>query len=805
MSITLLGKPIPRKEGRKKVTGQALYVDDLKFDGMLHGVTVRSSIPRGRIRSISFPKVERPPAAGRSDCDIPWDEFTIVTAKDIPGENYVALILNDQPYLADQVVNHPEEPIVLLAHEDKYLLEEARRNVRIDYEELPAIFSLEDSLAQKEIIWGADNVFKKFLVNKGDVDQGWSQADFIVEGEYETGAQEQLYIETNGAIAIANPNDGVTVWGSMQCPYYVHKALIKLFGLPEEKIRVIQTETGGGFGGKEEYPSMIAGHAALLAWKSGKPVKMIYDRAEDMIATTKRHPSRTRHKTAVTRDGKLLAMELDFVIDGGAYCTLSPVVLSRGTIHAAGPYYCPNVRINSKAVATNVPPHGAFRGFGAPQSIFALERHMDKVAKTIGLPPEEFRRRNFIKEGQTTATNQVIREQVDLEGLMNRAFESSDYHAKRERFARENSGQCSSPTVREGVQSEVPAPSLTVGLLPHLATRSTQIKKGIGFASFMHGAGFTGSGEVYLQSVVGAEATIEGKVKVLAASTEIGQGTNTVFAQIAAEALGIDYDLVEVTQPDTANVPNSGPTVASRTAMIVGKLVESAALGLKQTLAGSGLLKNQFTESEFRKACGEYISKFGPLKSFSQYQPPPNIHWDDEKYEGDAYGAFAWAVYVAEVSYDPVTYEVHVDDFVAAQEVGRVLNPVLAAGQIEGGVAQAIGYALYENVVWENGRMLNSQMTNYIIPTAADVPPIRVYFEENPYRFGPAGAKGIGELPMDGPAPAILNAIENATGISFNRIPLMPEYIIRSSQSILTDRRTLSYTVSHGENINYTS
>jgi CO/xanthine dehydrogenase Mo-binding subunit len=732
--MNLVGKPVPRKEGRKKVTGQALYIDDLTFPGMLHGVTVRSSVPRGRIKSISF--------AG----DIPWDEFTVVTAKDIPGENYVALILNDQPYLADGVVNHPEEAIVLLAHHDKYLLEEARRHVTIEYEELPAVFSLQDSLARKEIIWGDDNVFKKFLVDKGNVDDAWSKADFVVEGEYETGAQEQLYIENNGAIAVANPNDGVTVWGSMQCPYYVHKALIKLFGLPEEKIRVIQTETGGGFGGKEEYPSMIAGHAALLAWKSGRPVKMIYDRAEDMVATTKRHPSRTRHKTAVTKDGKLLAMEIDFVIDGGAYCTLSPVVLSRGTIHAAGPYFCPHVRIKSTAVATSMPPHGAFRGFGAPQSIFALERHLDKVARTIGLTPEEFRRRNFIKEGETTATNQTIREKVDMDGLLNRAFELSDYHAKRERFGRENP--------------------------------SSRIKKGIGFTSFMHGAGFTGSGEVFLQSVVGAEATPEGRIKILAASTEIGQGTNTIFAQIAAEALGLSYDLVEVSQPDTANVPNSGPTVASRTCMIVGKLVESAVLGLKQTLVGSGLLQDQFAQTDFQTACSEYMAKFGPLKSFSKYQPPPNIFWDDEKYQGDAYGAFAWAVYVAEVSYDPLTYEVHVDDFVAVQEVGRVINPVLAAGQIEGGIAQAIGMTLYENVVWENGRMKNGQMTNYIMPTAADIPPIRVYFEENPYAYGPDGAKGIGELPMDGPAPAILNAIENATGESFNQIPLMPEALM---------------------------
>ncbi|HYX31246.1 MAG TPA: xanthine dehydrogenase family protein molybdopterin-binding subunit [Pyrinomonadaceae bacterium] len=765
--MTLVGKSIPRKEGRKKVTGAALYVDDLTFDGMLHGVTVRSSIPRGRIKSISF---EQPPARlrtlthplpGQEEKEaggtnfIPWDEFTIVTAKDIPGENYVALILNDQPYLADQVVNHPEEPIVLLAHHDKYLLEEARRCVRIEYEELPAIFSLDDSLAKKEIVWGEDNVFKQFLVDKGNVEEAWAKADFIVEGQYETGAQEQLYIETNGAIAIANSEQGVTVWGSMQCPYYVHKALIKLFGLPEEKIRVIQTETGGGFGGKEEYPSMIAGHAALLSWKSGKPVKMIYDRAEDMAATTKRHPSRTRHKTAVTKDGKLLAQEIDFVIDGGAYCTLSPVVLSRGTIHAAGPYFCPNVRIKSTAVATNVPPHGAFRGFGAPQSIFALERHMDKVARTIGLTPDEFRRRNFIKQGETTATNQIIREQVNLEGLMNRAFELTDYHAKRETFAREN-GTHASGVLRAG---------------------GARARKGIGFASFMHGAGFTGSGEVYLQSVVGAEATSEGRVKILAASTEIGQGTNTIFAQIAAEALGLDHDLFEVIQPDTANVPNSGPTVASRTCMIVGKLVESAVLGLRQTLIGSGCLKDQFTQTEFQAACREYIAQHGPLKSFSQYQPPPNVHWDDEKYEGEAYGAFAWAVYVAEVSYDPLTYEAHVDDFVAVQEVGRVINPVLAAGQIEGGVAQAIGMTLYENVVWQQGRMANGQMTNYIMPTAADVPPIRVYFEENPYAFGPAGAKGIGELPMDGPAPAIVNAIENATRINLAIIPLLPEKI----------------------------
>lgn len=732
-----IGKSVPRKEGRKKVTGQALYVDDISFPEMLHGATVRSTEPRGRIKKISF------------GSGIPWDEVTVVTAQDIPGANHVALILDDQPYLAADQINHPEEPVVLLAHKDKYLLEEARRQVSIEVDPLPAVFSINDSLSQKQIIWGEDNIFKTFNVAKGDVESAWANADLIIEGEYQTGAQEQLYIENNGAIAIANSGDGVTVWGSMQCPYYVHKALVKLFGLPEEKIRVIQTETGGGFGGKEEYPSLIAGHAALLAWKSGKPVKMIYDRAEDMVATTKRHPSRTRHRTGVTKDGKLVAMDIDFVIDGGAYCTLSPVVLSRGTIHAAGPYVCPNVRIHSRAVATNCPPHGAFRGFGAPQSIFALERHLDKVAKAVGLTPVEFRSRNFIHEGETTATSQVIRERVDMDGLLNRALELSEYHSKTERFEREN---------RNG---------------------SGRLKRGIGFASFMHGAGFTGSGEVYLQSVVRAEATQNGHIRVFAASTEIGQGTNTIFSQIASEALGIDFDLIEIVQPDTGSVPNSGPTVASRTTMVVGKLVESAVIGLRQTLVGAGLLNENYTQTDFQKACADYIGKFGPLRSSSKYQPPPNVHWDDEKYQGDAYGAFAWAVYVAEVLFDELTYEARVEDFIAMQEVGRVINPVLAAGQIEGGVAQAIGFTLFENVVWENGRMLNNQMTNYIIPTPADIPPIRVYFEENPYAYGPGGAKGIGELPMDGAAPAILNAIENATGMSFNHVPLMPEDMMR--------------------------
>jgi len=725
---TYLGRPVARKEGRDKVTGAARYVDDLPAPpGLLHGVTVRSSCARGRLRRIVY------------EPGVPWDDIVVVTAKDIPGENAVHLILNDQPFLADEAINHPEEAVVLLAHANRHVLEEARRRVKLEVEPLPAVHTIDDALAAKTVVWGEDNIFKTYRVRKGEAAAAATGEPFeaifarpdlvVVEGEYRTGAQEQLYIEPQGMLADAGPG-GVTVQGSMQCPYYVHKGLVPLFGLPEAKVRVIQVETGGGFGGKEEYPTLVAGHAALLSWKARKPVKIVYDRAEDMVATTKRHPSRTRHRTALTPDGKLVAMDIEFTIDGGAYATLSPVVLSRGTIHAAGPYACPNVRILSRAVATNAPPHGAFRGFGAPQSTFALERHLDRVAARLDLEPEELRRRNFLAEGGTTATSQTIRERLDLPGLLDRALAESDLREKRRRFAAENRDP------------------------------ARLVKKGIGLACFMHGAGFTGSGEKLLSSVAGVEAAADGRFRVLVASTEIGQGTNTILCQIAADALGVEVERVVVAPPDTATVPNSGPTVASRTCMVVGKLVEEAALELKGKLSAEPGAKL-------------------PVVAYAKYKQPPDIHWDEESYRGDAYGTYAWAVYVAEASVDTTTGEARVDDFVAVQEVGRVVNPVLASGQIEGGVAQGVGFALYESVILKEGRMANGQLTNYILPTTADAPRIRTIFAEVPYAHGPGGAKGIGELPMDGPAPAVVNAIAAAIGApDLNLVPLLPETIL---------------------------
>jgi CO/xanthine dehydrogenase Mo-binding subunit len=756
-NTSILGTSPLRKEGRAKVLGAAQYIDDLSLPGMWFGATVRSSIARGRIRNITFSP------------DIDWSQFCIVRASDIPGENTIVHLTKDHPCLASEAINHPEEPILLLAHPDKTALIAAIQGVTIEYNELPGVFTIEESEAAVEnndvdrIIWegseygGTANCFKQYLMYTGHASEtedgiaaAFEAADFIVEGEYQTGAQEQLYIENNGVIAecfrdAAGKIESVCVHGSMQCPYYLVHALTLVFNLPDDKCRVIQVETGGAFGGKEDFPSVIGSHAALLAMKCGHPVKITYDRGEDMAATTKRHPSRTRHRTAVSKDGKLLAGTIDVAIDGGAYATLSPVVLSRATIHAPGPYKWPHLRVKAKAMATNIPPHGAFRGFGAPQSLFGLERHMDKIAKTIGFTPEEFRRRNFLATGDCTATGQPLVDPVDMQHLLTRALEEAGYHEKLARFAEEN--------------------------------KHSMIKRGVGFAAFMHGTGFTGSGERRLNSLVQLDVQDDGRPVILVSSTEFGQGTNTILSQVAAQTLRVPYDDIVVAQVDTSIVPNSGPTVASRTAMIVGKLVERASDKMLSTLRDFAKLPENHTPDDFKAAALAYKAEHGSLLTSVRYEPVTKIYWDDELYRGDAYPGYAWAVYVAEVAVDLNTYMATCTRFDALQEVGKVMHPVLAKGQIEGGVAQGIGYALYEKCMWKNGRMMNNQMTNYIMPTSADLPPIHVHFEEVPSVHGPGGAKGIGELPMDGPAPAILNAIENATGVAFNTIPLLPEDI----------------------------
>ncbi len=683
------------------MVGRARYTDDIPVPGAWYGRTVRSTIPRGTIRSIVL------------DPAFDWSQVVVVTADDIPGDNVVHLIRDDQPVLTQKgrEIRHKEEPILLLAAADRATLVEAERHIRIEYDTLEPVFDAKT----------AAEVYTTVEITKGDV-AAEQTANIIVTREFKVGLQEQLYIEPQGAIAFPEANGVMRVIGSLQCPYYVHRALKRALKLSDAQAIVVQAETGGGFGGKEEYPSIVAVHAALLARKAGRPVRLIYDRHEDLAATTKRHPGVIRHRTGVKRDGTLVSQDIEIVLDGGGYCTLTPVVLSRAAIHAAGPYACPNVRIRARAVATNTPPNGAFRGFGAPQSLFAAELMVEHVAERLGMSSVDLRRKWMLRLGDTTATGQVLTESVGSELVLDAALKA--------------------------------APQVGTSARRH-------VRRGRGLSLVFHGSGFTGSGEKKLQGTIAMEALADGTFRILTASTEIGQGTKTIFCQLAADALGVGLDRVSLAPQDTSLVPDSGPTVASRTAMIVGRLVQEAAAEIKERLT----------------------RERPPLRVQKSYIQPDSIQWDETTYTGDAYPIYAWACTIADVDVDMTTGEVRVTDLVTAVDCGKALHPVMAEGQIEGGSLQAVGWATIEEIKMKDGGYQNDRLATYLIPTALDAPRIKTILVENPYSRGPFGAKGIGELPMDGPAPAIIAAIHDATGVWLNEIPATPEKVLAACAS----------------------
>ena len=711
-----VGRSVPRVDGVAKVTGAARYLDDLDLPGAWHGATVRSTVAHGVLEAIEL------------DPAFDWRDVVVVTSADIPGANVVHLIEDDQPALAPigGRIRHVDEAIALVAAPTRARALAARAHVRAKVTPLPPIFTIDDALA-------AGAVYKELLIRKGhaddaDLDAAIARAARVIEGTYHTHAQEQMYIEPQ---AMASWWDGAVcqIVGSMQCPYYVHKGIKGLLGVADDGIVITQSVTGGGFGGKEEYPSMIAAHAALLARKAGRAVKVVYDRDEDIAATTKRHPARIDHRLGLAADGSIAVIDVDVVMDGGAYLTLSPVVLSRGVLHAAGPYRCPVVRIRGRVVATNHPPHGAFRGFGAPQTTFPYERQIEKAARLLAIDPLEYRTRHALRVGDTTATGQVLEASVGSEQVL--------------AAIREVAGP---PPAKDGVG-------------PHGAP----VRRGRGVCFYYHGAGFTGSGEQRLAGRATVAITRDGRIEVRSSSTDIGQGATTIFAQLAAAGLGVDPADVEVVEPTTRLVPDSGPTVASRTCMVVGGLVEQAARALRA----------RGTLDELRALA----ARDGELAETVQYEPPPGIVWDDTTYTGSAYPCYGWAACLVDLAVDLDTCEVTVERCVQAIDVGKAINPVIVRGQIEGGTLQALGWALLENVVYEEGRVANANMTNCIVPTFADAPELETIIVEVPYPHGPHGAKGVGEIPMDGPAAAVANALRDALGVEFDALPILPETI----------------------------
>ena len=675
-----------------KFRGEALFSDDIPFNDALYAKTVRSTIARGKIKSITLPKLPK--------------GYYWFDRKDV-RENVVNIIFSDWPVFADGCVNYLGEGIGIFVGENIEVLNKLCEEVKVEYEEETPIFDLKESYIHKAF-------------SKGDYEAAEKKAKRVIKRTYETSFQEQAYLENQAIIAYFDENDKLTLTGSMQCPFYIKRAVMRSLGLGDDEVRVIQPAVGGAFGGKEHYPSLIGSQVACAALKLHRPVKMIFERFEDISYSTKRHPSHSEYEALIDENNNILGIKAHVQLDGGAYKGCSGVVLSRALIASCNAYVFENLDIVGDVYMTNHVPCAAFRGFGSPQTIFAMEMFIHHIAKELGIDPLKLRLKYLAKQGDITTNSGKFHDPIVLPELIKKAMEMSDYERKLKEYSKLGSN------------------------------------RGIGMSLFLHGCGFTGSGESDI---------IKGKVKLVkdekdhvycyASSVDMGQGCRTTLKKIVAKNLGLPDEQVTMDGPDTDTTPDTGPTAASRTIIIVGFLMEKAAKNLKKIWKS-----------------GVYQEHIEP------YVGPSYIHWDESTMQGDAYPSYSWGVNVVEVELNPVTYQIEVKGTWSTYDVGRVVDERIAVGQADGGLLQALGYGYLENMRCENGKFRQRSLTDYIIPTALDAPKMETAFIDNPFIYGADGAKGMGELTFVGGAPAIALAIENAIKKEIHKIPATPEYIM---------------------------
>lgn len=699
-----ISKSTKKKDHEAKISGRALYVDDHVMNGMLYGRLLRSSKAKARVVNILLPELP--------------DGYYVVDKSDVAGINRVHIVLDDTPVFAEENVEYVGEPILMVVGPEFKQVERILHEIVVNYEEQVPVLDMRQS----------DTVFFNYNYAKGDIEQVMREADQIFVETFQTGYQEQAYLETQGMIAY--PHDGrMTVRGSLQCPYYVHGAVAKALGYEAQDVQVIQDVTGGGFGGKEAFPSILACQTAVAAKKANKPVKVIFDRREDMEFTSKRHPSVCTYKVAV-KNGEITGMDIEVLFNSGAYTTLSPVVLQRGLICANGVYRIENLRVTGRAVKTNTVPTGAYRGFGAPQTFFAVEMMMDHIAKKLGVDSLDLKEKYMVRQGDETSTSGKYHFHVPLPEMIKRIDELTDYRAKRKYYQQQ----------------------------------AGRYRKGIGLSMFFHGCGFTGSGERdIIKAVAKIRKNADDTVEILASNSDIGQGLKTTFCKIVADTLGISYDQVYIDNPDTDRVPDSGPTVASRSLMTVGGLLQRAAAKLKQEWKPG---QEQIVEEHF-------------------VEPDFVIPFSLKEFKGDAYPTYSWSVNAIEVEVDTLTATTKVLGAWGIFDVGVPIDMNIIQGQMQGGFLQGIGYASMEQMDYnDKGIIRNNSLSDYIIPTAVDVPNLITEIMNNPYTHGPYGAKGAGELPLVGAAPAYIEAMEHALGADLNKVPFTPEDTMRILQGV---------------------
>lgn len=686
---------INKVDNVEKLSGGSLYINDYKIEDLYHAVTVRSTISKGTITKKIIPK-------------LPEDVY-IVDADDIPGNNFVQIIFEDWPVFAKDEVNYYGEPIMLLVGKDRSILENIRKSIVIEYSEADAIVTMDDAVKRT-------SPAITYTIDREDYPSVAKKAKCIIRETYATGLQEQVYIEPQGLIGQYS-EECITLTGSYQCPYYVKNAVMNTLGFPEDRVRVVQSVTGGAFGGKEEFPSLISCQIAVACNKLKKSIKLIYERKEDIEVTTKRHPAYIEYEAALDENDHIAGIKMDVKLDGGAYIGLSGVVLQRSMIASCGVYNFGSVLVNGAVYATNVVPNGAFRGFGAPQTFFALEQFMNHIAKQLGKDPVQFKLEHLAARGDATSTGGTYRDPILMPEMISEIKKMSGYDRKFADYAKADS------------------------------------YKGIGMSLFLHGCGFTGSGEAdHIKAKVKLKCREDAKVEILISNVDMGQGFKTTMLKVVSHTLSIPLDQVIFNNPDTRYVPDSGPTVASRSTMIVGHLLAEASEKL--------------------------LKKEGPCEVEANFKQPEYIKWDQEKLIGDAYPAYSWGVNVIEVEVDKDTYETKITGAWTVHDIGKAIDDRIIKGQVDGGLLQGVSYGLLEKMEMKNGRVQQNTVTDYIIPTAADFVTVENKLFDNPYSLGPFGAKGAGELTLIGGAPAVAAAIEQAIGDKkIQKIPVTPEYV----------------------------
>ena len=750
-----LGGRHERPDARAKVAGSTRYVADLALPGMLHAALAVSKVPSARVAGIEL-------AAARAVEGVE----AVLTAADIPGKNLVGVIFEDQPLLVEDRVRMVGDLLALVAARTPEAAWDAARLVRGRLEPLP---SVHDPVAALEAgttrVHDTGNLVRTFRVVRGDLERAHARAAVVVEAEYHVGGQEHAYLEPQGCLAIPEGRDRITIITSCQCPFYVQQAVARVLGLSLAAVRVEQAPTGGGFGGKEDYPSEPAACAAVLAFATGKPVRLVLPRELDMQASTKRHAVVVRHRWGAGRDGKLRFAEVETFMDAGAYIGLSTVVAERANVSSIGPYDVGAVRVATHVVYTNNLFGGAFRGFGQPQVSWAAEATMDTLARALALDPLELRRRNVLDDRRRTmCTGQLLPKPVLARECLDRAAELAGW---------------------EGFHAK-------------LRAASGARREGMGIGLVLYGCNLHHGGQRLDRSSAVVILQPDGSVVVRVGLTEMGQGNLAACQTIAAQALGVDPSAVQVWQPDTTTVADSGPTVASRGAHMSGLAILDAVNRLRTRLdpiaaellgCARDLVELSNGFASVRGEPGRRVSVASVATEMAArriegiatgWHRSKARAFDAETGTGAPYEFYAIACQIARVSVDEELGIVRVQEVSAAHDVGRVIHRDALEGQIEGGIVQGIGWATTEELKLDAGRLANPNFTDYLIPTAADAPRIKIAVVESDGAGGPFGAKGVGEPSLIPAAAAVRNAVCEALDVEIRRLPLSPPTVVEA-------------------------